>query len=265
MIKYLKNGEKVEVIKKLETGYVVSKYYNYDNDGYIEEDVSNEQIYVEEVFNSLPATEYHKKIKFLKEEIVELNNEKNKTEKKVMAAKDKYWKSKQKNEELLKILSENEGLENIREILDSKVEYYVYTNPDSMGIGPVLENDTSKRLLTLYGRQSGVRWVLSEKSDGSGAGKSVIPCISMKDARKKLKEEIIKALDSCNPINYPYDRIIRAAQKNNIDISPKYAKAKIDAEIERQRKFVEKAKLELADQEKELEKLTNEGERKNKQ
>ena len=127
-IGYLKDGQKVEIIEKVKTGFIVSNYtrysgyYDEDYDGEEYEEVEENQYLVKEVFSEEPVQVYGERIEKMTKIITELNFEtsKLKEEKKNLEKEIEELPKKYKHHQLFKMLDRIEEAEYFVQVHDSR-------------------------------------------------------------------------------------------------------------------------------------------------
>ena len=197
-IKYLKTGEKVELIENLGTkGFLVQPYLTFtDNEGDEQEDLGSVVI-VNNIYDK-PPTEV------LDAEIVRKNELLSNLLDKIHAAQSNIRNVENEVAARLKKISAYKGLERIEDWLDGKLTHCVvcsYGNSwriseftkEFCGASNDYERNKKLKLLTLFGtHERTAEWKLSHYSDGSGSSDDVFVFTSENEAKKFLQGIIDK-------------------------------------------------------------------------
>jgi hypothetical protein len=203
MIKYLKNGQKVELVEETKSGYLVKHYFSNGCD--IDEDTGEYQEYLtetpqfyKEIFDSPPTEVLHDEIKRLRKEVSEL-------QKRESGATEKARQAEDNAKERLEKIKSYEGLELIEDFLNENITHFVTLNWNDY---PKIETSQEKlkyrddgefkiRLLALYGdREGNLDWRMHYYSGGSGSSETVYPFTSYEAALKKVHEVLAKKLET---------------------------------------------------------------------
>jgi len=199
MIKYLENGQKVEVVESVKFGFLIKYYHDdyFDEEEEPQEHLTDDIYFVNQVFNSPPTESLHSEVKKLKEEISKLQEE----ESKILGT---IRDEKNRIETQLEKLKKYKGLQLIEDYIDEKITHFVVLNyfDDCPEIIPAEEKlkhresgEFKTRLLALYGDKNGdLEWQLHYYSDGSGSRETVYPFTSYGAAIKKVHEILAKLL-----------------------------------------------------------------------
>ncbi|MBE3122227.1 MAG: hypothetical protein IMZ58_08495 [Thermoplasmata archaeon] len=213
-IKYLFNGQAVNVCEKVESGFLVQDVYDADD-----ETMVDERIYlVDIVYDNAPTVkmderiaELDKKIENLEQRRSELNRqivEINKTEKTRI---DKYKKYEQ--------------LKNLDAFIDGKITHLLMTDYRI----EIIEwgSKESKcdydhkdlKLCVLFGCSNGnLEWRINAYHDGSGSYKTFVPCCSYEEAVQKAQEYVDLCSKEEKKSSYMAGNLIEAAKKYPITI-----------------------------------------------
>jgi hypothetical protein len=246
-MKYLRDGQGVEVIQKLESGefLVVNIYLGYNGDG-DEEYVDHSTPYVvKEVFESAPVLKYLDQVDALLTEIETLQK------KRAEMARD-INSCKREHEERKKDLTKYAGAELLFDFIDGKISHYVtigYSGAKIVEFTDEMKTDGScdrekLKLLSLFGRSNGdLTWNLNRYSDGSGSNSEVIPCTSLDMANAEAKRYVLERIDKTS--GKPESRVIASAEKFGVEVPKEYREAVIIMELETAEKNVTAAKDKL--------------------
>ena len=247
MKKYLKNGQKVELIEITKNGFLVQYYYNngcdFDDDaGEYQEYRTDNIFFHKEIFDSPPTETLHGDVKNLKDEVVKLQAEKNKL-------LDDVSEAEESKKLRLEKLKKYDQLKYIEDFLDEKITHFVTTNWDGGRAKIETFEEKAKykdgrefktRMLCLYGDGKKTEWRLHHYSDGSGHKEAVFPYTSYELALKKVHEilsgqliEIRKEKESGKP--YYASDILGMAEKYNFEL-PEWVTGKAAKEKEDSRK-----------------------------
>lgn len=212
--KYLVNGEEVEVIQKLKRGFLVAYIMENDESEYVDKG----NLFVAEVlFNATPTTKQDTIISELKNEIVQLQEDK-------VKLMDSITSVEAENAERLKKYKQYKQLENIDDFLNGKITHYVCLSWNLKIV--CREDDTCEydkgntKLLTLFGKSNGgLQWRLNDYSDGSGSNEHVVPCTSYEEALTIMQSHIKHRTETDGQ---PDKRVIKAAEIYDLEIDGEY-------------------------------------------
>ena len=246
-MKYLLNGQCVNVVQKLENGkYLVENIYCESEEFYGEEanmyiDRGNTHV-VDKVFDKVPTEKYHDEIQALTETIRKLNE----THRKVS---DNLSRINTEHVERVKKLKKYKALQRLEDFIDGKITHYAILcsyRPEVIKFGDT-KSEYSRdklKLLTLFGNTEGnLEWGLNCYSDGSGSNETVVPCISEDEAKIVLKDFMYKYCTETNGNKdwTPSLEAIKKAQSFGAEI-PEELIANVKAkELESLKKSEEKA------------------------
>ena len=216
-MKYLPNGQAVEVIQQLNDGWLVNDIVDIFEGDFMTMD----PVYVvKQVFDKAPTVKYDEKIQKLTETIASLQESRKKVE--------ALLRSEEKTrEEKLEKFRKIDQLKLLEDFIDGKITHYVelgYLGPDivkfeDIEVDQQYDRRNTMRLLTLYGRTDGdLEWRLSEHSDGSGSKRTVIPCTSYEMALA----EVQKYIGAKDP-EKPDEDIVKIAEKHALKLPVGYA------------------------------------------
>lgn len=205
---YLKDGQKVEIIQKLNDGrFLVDSVFEDDDEQFTAES----PYVVDRVFDSAPEKVFHDKIDTLKAEIESLNNKHYELQKELLGAKEQHEKK-------INGYKKFDALKYLDAFIEGKLTHYVILDrwhPVILEFNESYSDDRARdklKLLTLFGNSNGnLTWELNNYKDGSGYNRQVIPCTSLEEAKIELGN-FINGLDEIS------DEIIGIAQRYEIEI-----------------------------------------------
>jgi len=188
-IKYLDDGQQVNVIEETKSGLVVEPFY-LDEEG---EQFPGNYIFVDRVHNEPPTKLYHKEVASLIAHAEQVRNE-------VKELAQKSWKLENdiragQRDYVIKMdkLKRLPQLELLEDFVDGKITHLFYLCNYSPRITEFRKDvDEYSRgelkLLTLHGNTKGdLQWKINRYSDGSGSYTEIIPCRSLDQAREKAQ------------------------------------------------------------------------------
>lgn len=203
-MKYLPNGQAVEIIQKLDDGWLVNDIV----DLFEGEFMTVDPIYVvKQVFDKVPTLKYDQQIQKLTDTIASLQESRKKVE---ALLKSEESDRSVKIEKFRKI----NQLKLLEDFIDGKITHYIafgsYRGPSIIKFEDTkVDGNVDRRglfkLLTLYGRTNGdVEWKLNEYSTDSSCKETVIPCTSYGHALTEA-QNFLDSEDPENPDKYTVD------------------------------------------------------------
>jgi len=243
---YLRNGQEISILKKLEDGYLINKI-NVDcetGDEFIEDEI----YFIKEVFSNPLTEKISTEVLNIESKISELKKQKNEMEAEI--------KSQQELEKTKSTLyKQYSQLKRLDDFIAGKITHYVFLGWDLI-IKPFAiaktrdmeEWEKGTKLLSLFGASNGnLEWRINEYKDGSGWYKTVIPCLSYEEAVNTLKNHITESLNNLRKEKRidSYGRFLESAQKYQIEVDQSFIdEYKLYVEEVRQ-KNIKKLKEEL--------------------
>ncbi len=228
-IKYLKSGERVSLIQKLNNGYLIDKFIWTTNwEGEEEQWPSDNPSVVGEIFDEPPRV-------VLDGRVAELNLDCDKLVAKKSKLIDDVRLLKLEYNTLFNKLDLVEKLKPLVNHLNGNmVTHYLVLDryrPKIEGAEQTDDygrNTLGQKLLTLYGDSNGnLVWRINQYRDGSGSHwRTVIPCSSMDEAKLELENFIQELVNE----EKPRGSIIEVAKKYDIKLPKDYIEAVIKAE-----------------------------------
>jgi hypothetical protein len=215
-MKYLADGRAVEVVQKLESGYLVQYYYSSgDTEDGLYLDRLSSQI-VDRVFDTPPVEKYHESIQALKSEIDELRQNK-------LAVINECYDIQKQFDDARAKRAQHEQLRLLDDFIAGNITHYVeveYSCPKIIDF----KDDTARKelkLLSLFGASNGkLNWQLNQYRDGSGVYTTVIPTTSYEQALEIAKAYVSKKLEETR--ERPETRIVELADKWGVPVPVEY-------------------------------------------
>jgi len=252
MRKYLRDGQEVEVIKKIKDGFLVQDVF-YSEDEYENEYVDDSKTYfIEKVFDKAPELKYTIEVNRLEEKVNELHKQKEKLQAEIE-------KATEENKNKMKKFNKFSELKNLNMFIDGEITHFALLKwerrivtfdefvckEDHTGNSPYI-----LKLLTLFGKSKGdLEWRINEYKDGSGSWKTAVPCSSFEEARQELQKYIDAEIET-DDTSARY--IIECAKEYNLRIDKNYIKKYKDKQKEEYRRKVVECKEELKEAQKKL-------------
>lgn len=211
--KYTEQGQVVTDCQKLVEGkYLVTPVMESENG-----DVEWEGAaiyYAGKLFDKPPTQKLDKDIAKLLEDKKELQKTIRERLEEITSLRQQKWEMEKENEKFFKELEMSPNLESLKHFLNGKITHIVifhHRNILDFKVETVknfgnLEDLFSIKLLYLGVQnndrkliKNNLRWMLSDYYDGSGSSSQVIPCLSMDDARKKIRSIVIDEFNKNKP------------------------------------------------------------------
>lgn len=251
--KYLRDGQAVIFLQELGPRRILVSQLiivqGYDGETEYEEEA--QIMIVPEVFDKPPTIVIDKEIQAMHQELKDANVRLNTINQKIRDLSIDY------NEIIAKIGKRHSALKHIEEFIDDKIQFFFMANVYSPGIITKNEGlksddrwDNKWKLLSLYGNSAGdLEWRINTYSDGSGGYTTVIPCITLEDA-KLAAQNFINSLD---PTASTSSRIILMAKTYGLDLPEGYEEKNAADTIAQKQQYVDRAKSDLLKVQKDLE------------
>lgn len=141
----------------------------------------------------------------LRDELAEVGRQKREAQTEIEKLK------RENSDELSRLNDQKLALRNLRDFIDGKITHFVMTaqyggtqiKTFDEALKREYDGKPCLRLLSLYGESGGkIVWKISEYQDGSGSKSNAVPCTSLEDAQKIMREVIQPRVDKwlANPI-----------------------------------------------------------------
>lgn len=223
--RYLPDGRQVNVINKLDEGYLCEYVYSHED---WEDDLhpyrDSGVFIVPEVYETAPTAVYDSRVLELRATIERLENQESELRERISEIETTERTRFARFERY-------KALRQLEDFIAGRITHYVEV--PTWGVPRVVEFEQTKnpdgsyqthdayRLLTLFGRTNGdLAWKLNRYTDGSGSNTDVIPCTSLDDAQKVAREQIAeRARDSADR---PREDVINAAKQFNMSLPEAY-------------------------------------------
>lgn len=251
-MKYLANGQEVEVVEQLKDGFLVRPILT---DGH-EEYAGNPEI-VHRLFDKPPVAKLGEEVARLTSELQEKQGELNTVTREIETAT-------QERKRLIASLSQVPALQHIEDFISGNITHYVLISkyePD-LEILPIdattLYDGWSDKfkLLTLFGSSDGsLTWEINQYTDGSGATQTVIPARSQEEAEELARKYVLQFIADNKYADW--NKVLQA-RKIGLTIPSEYVEAARQNKAKRVKKNVAYQKGELAKAEAELAKILEE-------
>lgn len=228
MTKYLEDGQAVEILQKIEGGFLVSNIFSAhssnegDEDG--DEDLffESKSYFVKNVFDSAPTAVLDKEIARRNAQLTEMS------ERASVLREDIFTSEKQIRDRMNRIKQHNK-LNVLDDFLAGKITHYAvlngYTSPTiilaSEAVSDESRWDKKLKMLTLYGDSKGdISWRMHKYSDGSGSSDEVVPALSYDDAREHIRSFVAAKMASADRSHLAVlDGIVAWAYEWSVDVT----------------------------------------------
>jgi len=226
-VKYLANGQEVEIVEKTSRGILVNKLYYTGEDEYIDD----MPIFVNKVFDKPPTEKIAESINKLLSEKKELTQQISHLNEK-LTAEEEHYKAREKK------FDQYEALQTIDDFLENKITHVVYTRDYEKKILTLNElkskyGEDTLRLIGLSGKilngwhENTIEWHVNQYSDGSGSNSPIIPCTSYEQALAVLINIINKGVKSYGITA----RTLRLAAEYKFELEPEDMKKYLEKKI----------------------------------
>lgn len=231
---YLANGQEVEVVSKVDDGYVVRPILEY-GDG--EATYLGDPFIVPIVLDE-PATEkLHAQVAALDATIADKNRE-------LRELRQQVTEAEKESKARMARLASHKALTRLEDFIAGKITHYAvfgeYDTPRIMTLEATKTDDEGTyrrdtfRLLSLFGRSNGdLEWQLNRYSDGSGSNHTVIPTTSEDDAKESVRDFLrTEGAKLGQPSHYPRRCFVDAAKQYGVELPAAYVERVQKAEQE---------------------------------
>lgn len=254
--KYLKNGQKVNVVNIIDTGYLVQDVYTNDYDEDPELFYDDRIYFVEKVYEHTPTKSWDEKIGKLDAQIREKENE-------LLELDRKIRETQTVDLTRLKRYKQYEQLKRLDDYLDGKITHFVVLEYSFyiLTLEEVAKKDDNRlnkvRLLSLFGDSNGnLEWNLNQCIYGTGNWEAVIPCCSMEEALTELQNYVDK---NAKKDGWAGRRCAEAAKRYGLKIDPSVVQSVKDRDEKDIKGKIDSLEKELNNKREELKKLQEEG------
>lgn len=191
-MKYLKNGQEVEVVSQFDGGFVVESIYERDGKPF-----AGDRKVVKEVFDSPPVERISK-------DVLEMQSKQRDLSKQLTELRDEIRTATAERQNLLESIKQHPALKRIDDFIAGRFTHIVKESYGTFTIVAVDSDefrvadrsyDRSYKLITLYGRMKGdLGFRINQYSDGSGSNCQCWLCHSEQEAKNLVTEQINEQL-----------------------------------------------------------------------
>ncbi len=181
-MKYLLNGQAVEVVEITKSGFLVQYFYENESDKYIDDEIH----FVDRVFDNAPTEKFDKSLTVINEKIKQRQAELRNLEKTIADINTK-------NKSVFEKFGRCKQLKRLEDYIDGKITHCVSLgwSLDIVDIKNIDADHDGIKLLSLFGRSNGdLTYKLNQYQDGSGYWNKIVPCLSYEEAVNELKEYV---------------------------------------------------------------------------
>lgn len=254
---YLANGRQVNVIQKLDTGYLCEYVYSHEDWGEEARPYSDEVFTVADVYETAPTATYDARVLELRASVDALTTQQRELRERISAVEATERSRFAKFERY-------KALRQLEDFIEGRITHYVEV--PGWGVPRIIEFEQTKnpdgsyqtrdeyKLLTLFGRTNGdLAWKLNRYTDGSGSNTDVIPCTSLDEACRVAQKHITeRALGS---EDRPREDVINAAEQFNVTLPETYLQKFREARQAQLEKQINEATVKLAQMQADLQAL----------
>lgn len=240
-IKYLENGEQVEVVSQIDVGgFVVRGIFESEDDA----PHTGQPFYVAKVFDAPPTAKLEARVSDLDRRISE-------KEQRLAEIRSEIVALESHNKDFINRCSKIAELKDLQAYLDGRITHYVVCSysPAIVKFSETKSeyaNNGELRLLSLFGDSKGhLTWRLNQYRDGSGSSTDVYPCLSEEEAKEKLRDYLVSNFEG--QLGYNGSKyFLEAAQKFGIELPTRLIDLAREASRKSMTAYVLKLEADLA-------------------
>lgn len=249
MMKYLANGQAVELIAQLPDGRsVIDEYFEDSETG--ETFVCGSPYVVEQVYDNSPLPLFVNEVKECQAELDSLS-------KKLSSIRKEIREATEERSRILNKLKQVPALRRIEDFIDGKITHVVSESYGRVEMIPIKElvcesdqyykqKPPKLKLITMFGNGDGsLSFGVNKYKDGSGSDCEAVLCCSEQDAIEAATELIKASLDKDIGNGYWLESAIESAKRIGIDIEPRYVEMYRDIKSRVAKENLDRAKVEF--------------------